>query len=156
MLPGARLWKYPLSIPETVLHVSLTEFQTIGLLALGLAAISAIARGFWLYRASLTWPTADGVITRIDIERRQDAGIHGGHYFRATFSYDFHDPAANRLHGSWYTNFSSEEEARQFSERELPVGKRVVVRFNPKKTAFNDLELDSWTYSGDRPTSLSI
>jgi hypothetical protein len=24
MLPGARLWKYPLSIPETVLHVSLT------------------------------------------------------------------------------------------------------------------------------------
>jgi hypothetical protein len=40
------------------------EFQTIGLLALGLAAIFAIARGFWLYRASLTWPTADGVITR--------------------------------------------------------------------------------------------
>ena len=76
-------------------------FQTIGLLALGVAAISAKARGFWLYRASLTWPTADGVITRIDIERRQDAGIHSGHYFRATFSYDFHDPAANRLHGSW-------------------------------------------------------
>jgi hypothetical protein len=25
MLPGARLWKYPLSIPETVLHVSLTS-----------------------------------------------------------------------------------------------------------------------------------
>jgi Protein of unknown function (DUF3592) len=131
-------------------------FQTIGLLALGVAAISAKARGFWLYRASLTWPTADGVITRIDIERRQDAGIHSGHYFRATFSYDFHDPAANRLHGSWYKNFSSEEEARQFSERELPVGKRVVVRFNPKNPAFNDLELDSWTYSGDRPTSLSI
>ena len=130
------------------------EFQTIGLLALGLAAISAIARGFWLYRASLTWPTADGVITRIDIERRRDAS--GGHYFCATFSYDFHDPAANRLNGSWYKNFSSEEEARQFSERELPVGKRVVVRFNPKNPAFNDLESDSWTYSGDRPTSLSI
>ena len=132
------------------------EFQTIGLLALGLAAISAIARGFWLYRASLTWPTADGVITRIDIERCRDASIHGGHYFCATFSYDFHDPAANRLYGSWYKNFSNEEEARRFSERELPVGKRVVVRFNPKNPAFNDLELDSWTYSGDRPTSLSI
>ena len=25
MLPGAMLWKYPLSIPETVLHVSLTK-----------------------------------------------------------------------------------------------------------------------------------
>jgi len=34
------------------------EFQTVGLLALGLAVISAIARGFWLYRASLTM--ADG------------------------------------------------------------------------------------------------
>jgi hypothetical protein len=40
------------------------------LVGLGLALIAAvIARGFWLYRASLTWPTADGVITRIDIER---------------------------------------------------------------------------------------
>ena len=75
---------------------------------------------------------ADGVITRIDIERRRDASINGGHYFCATFSYDFQDPAANRLYGSWYKNFSSEDEARQFSERELPVGKRVVVRFNPK------------------------
>ena len=132
-------------------------FQTTAwLLALGVALLSAIARGFWLYRASLTWPTADGVITRIDIERRQDASIHGGHYFCVTFSYDFHDPAANRLYGSWYKNFSSEEEARQFSERELPVGKRVEVRFNPQNPAFNDLELDSWTYSGDRPTSLSI
>jgi Protein of unknown function (DUF3592) len=132
------------------------ELQTIGLLALGLAAISAVARGFWLYRASLTWPTANGVITRIDIERRRDGGLHGGHYFRATFSYDFHHSAGNRLHGNWYKNFSNEEEARQFSERELPVGKRVVVRFNPKNPAFNDLELDSWTYTGDRPTSLSI
>jgi Protein of unknown function (DUF3592) len=131
-------------------------FQTIGLVALGLAGISAIARGLWLYRASLTWPTADGVITRIDIERQRDASLHGGHYFCATFSYDFRDSVANRLNGSWHKNFSSEKEARQFSERELPVGKRVVVRFNPKNPAFNDLELDSWTYSGDRPTSLSI
>jgi hypothetical protein len=41
------------------------------LLALGLAAISAMARGFWLYRASLTWATTDVVITRIGIERHQ-------------------------------------------------------------------------------------
>ena len=132
------------------------HLPTIGLLALGLAAIAAIARGFWLYRASLTWPTADGVITRIDIERQSDGSIHGGHYFCATFSYDFRDPTKNRLQGNWHKNFSSEEEARQFSERELPVGKHVVVRFNPKDPAFNDLELDSWTYSGDRPISLSI
>ena len=131
-------------------------FQTIGLLAFGLAAISAIARGFWLYRASLTWPTADGVITRIDIERRRDGELHGGHYFCATFSYDFYQPPGNRTHGNWYKNFSTEDEARQFSERELPVGKQVVVRFHPKNPAFNDLELDSWTYTGDRPTTLSV
>lgn len=132
------------------------ELRTIGLLALGLAGIAAIARGFWLYRASLTWPTADGVIARIDIERRQDGGLHGGHYFRATFTYDFHDPAGKLRHGSWYKNFSSEAEARQFSDRELPIGKGVVVRFDPKNPTLNDLELDSWTYTGDRPTSLSI
>lgn len=132
------------------------DFQIFGLLALGVAAISAIARGFWLYRTSLAWPTADGVITRIDIGRRRDADPHGGHYFCATFSYDFYDPAANRRSGSWCKNFSSEEEARQFSGRELPVGKRVIVRFNPKNPAFSDLELDSWTYSGDRPTSLNL
>lgn len=130
-------------------------FQTIGFIALCVGAVSAIARGFWLYRASLTWPTADGVITGVCIERRRDAGLHGGHYFCATFSYDFYGPTANRLCGSWYKNFSSEEEAREFSARELPVGKRVVVRFNPKNPAFSDLELDSWTYSGDRPAGLS-
>jgi hypothetical protein len=79
--------------------------------------------------------------------------MSSGHY---AFSYDFHDPAANRRYGCLYNNFSSEEEARQFSERELPVGKRVIVRFNPRNPALNDLELDAWTYSGDRPTSLSI
>jgi hypothetical protein len=131
-------------------------FQTTAwLLALGVALLFAIARGFWLYRASLTWPTAEAVITRIDIERCRDASIHGGHYFCATFSYDFRDPAGNRVFGSWYKNFSTEEDAREFSERELPAGKQVVARFNPKNPAFNDLELDSWTYTGDRPTCLS-
>jgi hypothetical protein len=110
------------------------EFRTIGLLALGLAGIAAIARGFWLYRASLTWPTADGVITRVDVERLRAGGQNGGHYFRATFTYDFHAPPGNLLHGSWYKNFSSEAEARQFSDRELPIGKRVVVRFNPNRS----------------------
>jgi hypothetical protein len=36
--------------------------MTLWWLALGLALIAAMARGFWLYRASLTWPTADGVV----------------------------------------------------------------------------------------------
>ena len=125
-------------------------------LALGIAVLSAIARGSRLYRASLTWPTADGLITRIDIERRQDTGIGGGHCFCATFSYDFRDAKGYRVWGSWYKNFSREENAREFAARELPVGKKVVVKFSPKNPAFNSLELDSWTYTGDRPANLPI
>ena len=119
-----------------------------------LATVAVIARGVWLYRASLTWPTADGVITRVDIESRR--GTSGGYYFRATFTYDFCDPNGLRLAGTWCKNFSSEADAGDFSARELPVGKRVIVRFNPKNPASNDLELDSWTYTNDRPTSLDI
>jgi len=121
---------------------------------LGLALVAVLARGFWLYRASLTWPTADGVITRIDVERKNSGGSHRGHYFSATFTYDFRDPQGRRVTGSWYKNFSSESEAKEFAERELPVDKKVVVRFHPKDPAQNNLELDSWTYTGDRPASL--
>jgi len=124
--------------------------------ALALAVVFAIGRGFWLYRASLTWPTADGEITRLDIERKQDPGHVGGHHFCATFTYDFRDPNGNRISGNWYKDFSSEADAREFAERELPVGKKVVVRFSPKNPTLNSLELDSWTYTGDRPTTLSI
>jgi hypothetical protein len=123
-------------------------------LTLGLALVAIVGRGFWLYRASLTWPTADGVITRLDVDRQQDGGMHGGHYYRATFSYDFRDPQDNRVWGSWYKNFSTEDDAREFAVRELPVGKKVVVRFSPKDPNQNNLELDSWTYTGDRPLSL--
>src|SRR6266403_2530387 len=101
-------------------------FQLAVWLALGIAVLSAIARGFWLYRASLTWPTADGLITRIDMERRQDTGIGGGHYFCATFSYDFRDAKGYRVWGKLaHKNFSSEENTRQFAARELPVGKKL-------------------------------
>jgi Protein of unknown function (DUF3592) len=127
------------------------------LIGLSLALIAAvIARGFWLYRASLTWPTADGVITRIDIERKNSGGSHSGHYFTATFTYDFRDSQGHRVSGSWYKSFSTESEAREFADRELHLDKKVIVRFNPKSPVQNDLELDSWTYTGDRPTSLNI
>ena len=130
------------------------HYQMLFWLALVVAAVAVIARAFWLYRASLTWPTADGSITRLDIERRMAAD--GGHYFRATFTYDFFDPDGRRLSGTWSKNFSSELEAHNFAARELPLGKPVVVRFHPRNPALNDLELDSWTYTNDRPISLNI
>jgi hypothetical protein len=58
--------------------------------------------------------------------------------------------------GAWYKNFSSEAHAREFAERELPVGKTVVVRYSSKNRTLNDLEFDSWAYAGDHPTTLSI
>src|SRR5262245_60241074 len=58
----------------------------LALSGIALAVAAAIARGFWLYRASLTWLTADGTITRLDVERKHASS---GHFFLATFSYDF-------------------------------------------------------------------
>ena len=76
------------------MHRSLVTLAMPWLIGLGLALIAAvIARGFWLYRASLTWPTADGVITRIDIARKSSGGSPSGHYFSATFTYNFRDPS---------------------------------------------------------------
>jgi hypothetical protein len=121
---------------------------------LALAAVAVIARSFWLYRASLTWPTAEGAITGLTVERKR--GTSSGHHFCATFTYQFLDKDGHRLSGTWYKNFSTEPEARDFAARELPVGKAVVIRFNPKNPALNDLEVDSWTYTNDRPTSLNI
>lgn len=134
----------------------LHDYQALFWLALALATVAVIVRVLWIYRGSVTWPTADGAITRLDIERKRDGGRTGGHYFCATFTYDFQDADGHRLSGTWYKNFSSEEEAREFAARELPVGRTVVVRFSPRNSALNDLELDSWTYTNDRPTSLNI
>jgi hypothetical protein len=125
-------------------------------LALALAAVAVIARGVWLYRASVTWPTAEGAITGLNVERKRGASIPSGYYFCAIFTYEFLDTDGHRLSGTSYKNFSTEPEARDFAARELPVGKAVVVRFNPKDPTFNDLEVDSWTYTNDRPTSLNI
>jgi len=111
-------------------------FTTWWLIGLGLALIvGVVARGFWLYHVSLAWPTTDGVITRIDIKRQCNSSSTGGHYFSATFTYDFRDPRGHRVSGSWYKNFSTESEAKEFAERELLVEKKVVVRFSSIRRA---------------------
>lgn len=119
----------------------------------GIAAFSVLARAFWLYRKSLTWPTADGVVTRLDVEAIR---MGNGRQILATFTYDFRDPSGQRQHGNWTKFFSTEQAAREFAERELPVGKAVIVRYDPKNPASNGLELDSWTYTGDRPLDLGL
>jgi len=132
------------------------DYQMLFWLAPALAAVAVVTRGFWLHRASLTWPTTEGAITGLNVERKRGASIPSGHYFCATFTYQFLDTDGHRLSGTWYKNFSTEPEARDFATRELPVGKPVVVHFNPRNPEFSDLELDSWTYTNDRPASLNI
>ena len=127
---------------------------------LWLAAVLVVAfvpgRTLWVYRGSGNWPTADGAIASLDVQRKQDAGIDGGHYICATFTYEFHDLEGNRKTGNWYKNFPTEADARDFAARELPTGKQVLIRFNPKDPGISDLELDSSTYTDDRPTSLGL
>jgi len=130
----------------------------ISFAGLGLAAVYAIIRTFWLYRGADTWPTADGTITRVEIQEFYAAGTGSPNttYF-ATVGYDFHDSKGTRCWGQWQSRqFATSEEASAFVHREMPEGKRVVVRFKPKDPMVNSLELDSWTYSGDRPLSLNF
>jgi hypothetical protein len=112
-----------------------------------------LGRTLWVYWGSRGWPIADGTVTCLDVQRKRDAD---GHYICAIFTYEFEDLGGHRKTGTWYKNFSSEPEARDFAARELPLGKQVVVRFNPKDPGINDLELDSSTYTDDRPTSLDL
>lgn len=65
------------------------DYQMLSWLALAFSNCHCDRTCFWLNRASLTWATADGAITRLDIERKWDAG--SCHYFCATFTYDFQD-----------------------------------------------------------------
>lgn len=112
-----------------------------------------LGRTIWAFRGSRNWPTADGTITRLDVQRRQDAD---GHYSCATFTYEFQDSEGRRNSSTWNKNFSTEQDARDFAAREMPLGKQVLVRFNPEDPSVNDLELDSFAYTDDRPTSLGL
>ena len=116
----------------------------------------ALGRTLWVYRGSRDWPTSDGTITSLDVQRKREADIDGGHYICAIFTYEFCDLEGNRRTGTWYKNFSSEPAARDFAAQELPLGKQVLVRFSPKDPATSGLELDPSTYTNDRPTSLRL
>lgn len=121
-----------------------------------LVIVVVIGRIAWVLWGSRKWPTADGTITRLDVQRKRDGGLNGGYYFSALFTYEFHDLGGNLTTGTWYKNFSNEQAARDFAEREMPNGKQVLVRFNPKDPGTSDLELDSFAYTNDRPTSLNL
>ena len=119
--------------------------------AVGIAVV--LGRTLWAFRGSSNWPTADGTIVHLDLQRRQDSG---GHHTCAIFTYEFQDLEGCRNSSTWGKNFSTDEDARDFAAREMPIGKQVVVRFNPKDSNVNNLELDSFAYTNDRPMSLGL
>jgi len=119
----------------------------------GVVIAIVLARTLWVFRGSSNWPTADGTITRLDVQRKRAAD---GHYSCAIFTYEFQDIEGHKNSSTWYKNFSTEEDARDFAAREMPVGKKVLVRFNPKDPSVSNLELDSFAYTNDRPTSLNL
>jgi len=115
--------------------------------------VIALGRTIWAYRGSANWPTIEGTITGLDVQQRMDGD---GRYSRATFTYEFQDCEGRQNSGTWHKNFSTHKAAKEFATRELAIGKQVIVRFNPKNPAINDLELDAFTYTDDRPTSLGL
>ena len=129
------------------------HYHVIVWVALAAVAVIALGRTIWVYRASASWPVVEGTITALDVQQRRDGD---GRYSYATFTYEFQDSEGRQKLGTWHKNFSTDEAAYDFARRELPIGKQVVVRFNPKNPAINDLELDASTYTDDRPTSLGL
>lgn len=129
------------------------DYHTFLWLAPSVVIALVLGRVLWVYRGSSNWPIVDGTITRLDVQRRRDTS---GPYICATFTYVFRDLDDHEKSGTWYKNFSTEEDAQDFAERELQVGKQVQVRFDPKDPGVNYLELDASTYTNDRPTSLNL
>src|ERR1700753_228026 len=115
--------------------------------------VVVLGRTLWAFRGSRSWPTADGTITLLDLQPKREAD---GHYICAIFTYEFQDLEGRRNCSTWDKNFSNEQDARDFAARELPFGKQVLVRFNPKDPTVNNLELDSFIYTDDRPISLDL
>ncbi|WP_109487539.1 DUF3592 domain-containing protein [Occallatibacter savannae] len=129
------------------------HYQSIVWVALAVMTLIVLVRTLWVYRGSANWPVVEGTITGLDVQQIRDAD---GRYSCATFIYEFQDCEGCQKSGTWHKNFSTDEAAKDFAGRELPIGKQVIVRFNPKNSAINDLELDAFTYTDDRPTSLNL
>jgi hypothetical protein len=129
------------------------DFHIVFWGALAVVAVIALGRTIWAYRGSANWPKVEGTITGLDVQRRRDGE---GQYSYAIFTYKFQDCEGRQESGTWHKNFSTDEAARDFATRELPIGKQVIVRFDPKNPAINDLELDAFTYTDDRPISLGL
>lgn len=119
-------------------------------------AAIVVGQRIWARRGSGEWPIADGLITQVTIVGQ---GMHPSpqEECSASIEYQFTDTAGETRKGIWISqSFPNEALARDFCAREMPVGKKVAVKYSSKDSKINNLELDSWTYGDDRPLSLDI
>lgn len=119
-------------------------------------AAIVVGQRIWARRGSGEWPITDGLITQVTI---MGQGVHPSAHEEcsASIEYQFTDAAGETRKGVWTSqSFPSEAKARDFCAREMPVGKKVAVKYSPKDPKISNLELDSWTYGDDRPLSLDI
>jgi hypothetical protein len=115
-----------------------------------------VVRGLVRLRGSDQWPAIEGTITAVRIQQSGMPASSNVDY-QAVIEYQFSDSTGRLYTGQWsLPAFSSESKTRDFSNREMPIGKTVVVEYDPKHPKINNLELDSWTYADDRPLSLDL
>jgi Protein of unknown function (DUF3592) len=115
-----------------------------------------VIRGIWQRRGSGEWPIVDGTFVTVTVLRAGPPASSGLEY-QALAEYEFSDAAGRRRKGQWTSRgFPSEARAKDFINREMPQGKTVAVKYSPDDAKMNNLELDSWTYTDDRPLDLGV
>ena len=78
-------------------------------------------------RKSDIWPASDGLIEAL-MEVRS-VGNHGPYYGMLSYSYEVADEYYS---GEWMTpSFSKRSDVNEFSEKQMPKGTKVMVKYDP-------------------------
>jgi Protein of unknown function (DUF3592) len=104
------------------------------------------------YRDSANWPTTDATVETIAVRRKQD----NGHHFIPLVSFSF--TVANECYsGEWFgPGFSTEQEAKEFVQKNTPVAANLKVRFKPSDPKLNLLDIDPSLWDKGRPITLGL
>jgi Protein of unknown function (DUF3592) len=124
------------------------------LLALGGAAFCAYAVVQLVrYRGSDNWPTAAATVEKIEVRRIQDSDSH---HFRPVVSFSFVVSEAY-YSGEWVgPAFSTEQETRDFTQQNTPIGTKLFVQYKPDNPKLNLLEIDPALWDKGRPITLGL
>ncbi len=121
----------------------------------GAAVVGSLVYGVIMavrYRKSDVWPAADGLIeTLIEI---RSVGNHGPYYGMLSYSYEVADEYYS---GEWMTpSFSKRSDVNEFSEKQMPKGTKVMVKYDPRHPERSVLEVDIAITDPAAPITLGI